>query len=117
MSKFCVFCDIVETERYEVEIVSDEATSIVIVPLDPVTPGHLLVIPKQHVMDALEDPVVTGAVFRVAAAWAKQTYVGPCTLITSAGWAATQSIMHLHCHIIPRHEGDGLALPWSRYEA
>ena len=36
-----------------------------------------------------------------------------CNLITSVGAAATQTVKHLHIHIVPRHEGDGLHLPWT----
>ena len=34
-------------------------------------------------------------------------------LITSAGIPATQSVLHLHIHIVPRYENDGLHLPWT----
>ena len=34
-------------------------------------------------------------------------------LITNIGPAATQSVWHLHVHVVPRTEGDGLLLPWS----
>ena len=34
-------------------------------------------------------------------------------VITSAGRAATQTVMHLHFHLVPREPGDGLMLPWS----
>jgi hypothetical protein len=34
-------------------------------------------------------------------------------LITSVGAAATQTVRHLHIHLIPRREGDALALPWT----
>jgi histidine triad (HIT) family protein len=34
-------------------------------------------------------------------------------LITSQGAAATQTVMHLHLHLVPRTDGDGLKLPWS----
>ena len=37
-------------------------------------------------------------------------------LITSIGAAATQTVFHLHVHVVPRHEGDGLLLPWSNQE-
>jgi histidine triad (HIT) family protein len=47
---------------------------------------------------------------------AAELAVTPCNLITSAGRAATQSVMHLHLHLVPRLDGDGLALPWSRKE-
>lgn len=33
--------------------------------------------------------------------------------ITSAGPAATQSVFHLHVHLVPRFEDDGLILPWT----
>ena len=33
-------------------------------------------------------------------------------LITSRGRAATQSVFHLHLHLVPRADNDGLALPW-----
>jgi histidine triad (HIT) family protein len=71
--------------------------------------AHLLAIPRLHVEDALEDPELTGHVMEIAAWFAH----GDCNLITSVGAAATQTVRHLHVHIVPRRPGDGLALPWS----
>jgi histidine triad (HIT) family protein len=34
-------------------------------------------------------------------------------IITSAGRDATQTVDHLHLHLVPRRPGDGLALPWA----
>ena len=34
-------------------------------------------------------------------------------LITSKGREATQSVFHLHVHVVPRAAGDGLPLPWT----
>jgi histidine triad (HIT) family protein len=34
-------------------------------------------------------------------------------LSTSKGEAATQSVFHLHVHVVPRQEGDRLPLPWT----
>jgi histidine triad (HIT) family protein len=34
-------------------------------------------------------------------------------LITSKGAAATQTVYHLHVHVVPRQGGDGLPLPWT----
>ena len=82
-------------------------------PLKPVTPGHVLVVPVRHVTDALEDPDLTGRVFAAAARLADELDDPSCNLITSVGGAATQSVYHLHAHLVPRREGDGLPLPWT----
>jgi histidine triad (HIT) family protein len=109
----CVFCRIVRDEA-PADIVRawpDNAQCAVLafVPLHPVAEGHLLVVPVTHVADALENPLVTAAVMRRAVELAE----APCNLITSVGVEATQSVRHLHVHIVPRRKDDGLALPWS----
>lgn len=104
----CAFCNIVLGTASAI-IVREWPDALAIVPLNPVTDGHLLIIPKAHVTDACEDPVVTGAVMQRAVELPDR----PCNLITSVGRAATQSVFHLHIHVVPRQFGDGLALPWS----
>ena len=106
----CVFCRIVFGVE-PAQIVEDWGTVMAIVPLNPVTTGHLLVIPKAHVQDAGELPTLTGNVFAMAAIVARDFEA--FNLITSAGRAATQSVFHFHVHVVPRQPGDGLALPWS----
>jgi histidine triad (HIT) family protein len=90
--------------------VQEWCDAFAIVPLNPVTDGHTLVIPKTHVDDFTGDPAVSAATMRRAAELAAS--VGPCNLITSRGREATQSVFHLHLHIVPRADNDGLALPW-----
>jgi histidine triad (HIT) family protein len=104
----CPFCDIA-AGRAPANVVRDEGYALVIEPLEPVALGHLLAIPRAHVADALAEPVLAGAVFALAAEVAER----PCNLIASAGPEATQTVMHLHVHVVPRRAGDGLALPWS----
>lgn len=106
-----VFCGIVRG-RIHAKTTARWDDALAFVPLNPVTQGHELVVPRRHVMDALEAPEVTAAMFAHAAeiaAW-------PCNLITSAGDAATQTVFHLHVHIVPRRTNDGLALPWTNQE-
>lgn len=112
----CPFCEIV-AGRAPAQFVADGFQSIAIVPLGPVTPGHFLVIPRTHVADAYEDPAVTSATMRDAADWARRMSDGDprfesVNLITSVGRPATQSVFHLHIHVVPRRVDDGLALPW-----
>lgn len=109
----CVFCDIATCDPHsQVEVRIRE--SVVITPLNPVVPDHKLVIPMRHVEDAGRDPHATAQVMRDTAIYLKRYDVGDCNIITSVGEDATQTIWHLHVHIVPRCAGDGLALPWTR---
>jgi histidine triad (HIT) family protein len=101
----CAFCGRIDRHEYDY----GNEYAVVFEPLNPVTPGHLLVVSRSHIIDALYWPHVTGHVMAYAALIARR----PCNLITSCGAEATQTIKHLHIHIVPRREGDGLLLPWS----
>ncbi len=111
MTRTCVFCDIVAgTEPADVFWVWPD--TVAITPRHPVTDGHLLVIPTVHVEDFREDPVVSASTM-ARAAWLANNLRGDMNLITSAGAAATQTVLHLHIHLVPRLTGDGLTLPWT----
>lgn len=105
----CVFCRIV-TREAPATIVCEWPDALAIVPLEPVVPGHLIVLPKVHVADAMEDPDITADTMRRAA----QLHEWPANIITSAGPEATQTVFHLHIHVVPRRAGDGLSLPWTQ---
>ena len=107
----CPFCEIV-AGRAEAQIVEEWDDALAIVPLGPVVPGHILVIPKVHVADFTTDPTITGTTAQRAAELARDLDLVAANLITSKGPEATQSVYHLHLHLIPRSWGDGLALPW-----
>lgn len=107
----CVFCKIAAGDA-PADIVFRTWQTIGIVPLGPVTPGHILVIPHAHVTDAADEPDITAETMRAAAEYAGKQGA-PFNLITSAGAVATQTVFHLHIHYVPRSVGDGLALPWT----
>jgi histidine triad (HIT) family protein len=104
----CVFCAIVAGDA-PATVVHRWPDAIAIVPRGSTIEGHLLVIPAAHIAHAAQDPVVAGAVMARAAEVAVQPY----NIITSAGVEATQSVFHLHLHVVPRRAGDGLSLPWT----
>ncbi len=110
MANECVFCQIV-ARRAPGKIVMAWPGVIALVPLKPVVEGHVLIIPMRHVAHAGEDPDVTARVMRRAASWASR--YDSFNLITSAGRAATQSIDHLHIHVVPRTVDDQLMTPWG----
>jgi histidine triad (HIT) family protein len=100
----CVFC----------EKIKDNCPSGVahFEPLNPVTPGHMLFVPSLHIANAGEAPLIAALVMYEAIRYAAAKYAS-FNIITSAGAAATQTVMHLHVHVIPRQPGDNLALPWG----
>jgi histidine triad (HIT) family protein len=106
----CPFCEIV-AGRAPATIVRDWPDALAIVPLNPIVEGHTLVIPKEHVPDFAHDPDVAADTMWRAALLAQKSD-RPMNLITSRGREATQSVWHLHLHLVPRAANDGLALPW-----
>lgn len=112
----CPFCEIV-AKRAPAFILGECASAVAFAPLNPVVSGHTLVVPRVHVEDAIEDPAVTADVFGAAADYVsrlrREGVHYDFNLIASTGAAATQTVKHLHVHIVPRRDGDGLLLPWS----
>lgn len=115
----CVFCEILYGNE-PAQVVYDGISTLGIIPLNPVTEGHVIFMPRKHVRDASEEPAATAAVMNDAAQYIqhlRRRYdSGPDSpdfnIITSVGPAATQSVFHLHVHVVPRTVNDGLALPW-----
>lgn len=107
----CPFCEIA-AGRAPATVVREWTRTLAIAPLGPVTLGHVLVLPKIHIRDFVDDPVTTGQTSQHAAELARDLNLTAANLITSRGEAATQSVFHLHWHLVPRAKNDGLALPW-----
>ncbi|MFJ1790003.1 HIT family protein [Streptomyces anulatus] len=106
----CVFCGIIAGIA-PADVVREWDDVIAIRPLDPVTPGHVLVIPHTHVADVGESPLVSARTMACAAELA--AVLPAANVITSKGRAATQTVAHLHLHVVPRTAGDTLPLPWT----
>jgi histidine triad (HIT) family protein len=90
-----------------------------LVPLRPAALGHTLAIPRRHVpdlfgLDAAEAVPLTEAVLLVAHAIRRSLRPDGLNVITSAGAAATQTVPHLHVHLVPRWEGDAFGDLWPR---
>jgi histidine triad (HIT) family protein len=106
----CPFCDRIAAGDYEI---SDQF-AVAFEPLNPVTERHLLVVPRQHVPDAGSNPLAASRTMALAAEIAGPLdWADSYNLITSSGAPATQTVKHLHIHLVPRREGDGLHLPWT----
>lgn len=105
----CVFCHYAGPN----DVLWDTPSAFVVEPLRQVTPGHVLVIPKAHARDFAERPDITAVAFRHAAEFVQSEELGDCNLITSKGAAASQTVHHIHIHVLPRRWGDNVTLPWG----
>lgn len=106
----CVFCGIVAGTE-PARMVQEWSDAIAFVPRNPVISGHVLVIPRIHVRDAIESPAVTALTMARAAELADG--YGSSNILTSVGTPAKQSVFHLHIHVVPRFADDELMLPWG----
>lgn len=112
----CVFCAIARDEA-PARIVHRTAETIAFFPINPATTGHTLIIPRRHVtdfLDADEETIaaVTATAVRVGRAIREVVSPEGANLITSAGKAATQTVFHLHLHVVPRWAGDEMGPIW-----
>ncbi len=111
----CVFCEVVRGATPSSRV-AQSATVLAFMDVDPVTPGHVLIVPMQHVV-ALADiaDVVAAEMFgcarRVATALRRSTLPAEgVNLFYADGEAAGQEMDHAHLHVFPRFRGDGFAL-------
>jgi histidine triad (HIT) family protein len=112
----CLFCKIVAGEIPSTRVDEDERT-VAFMDINPATPGHLLVIPREHSADLLEVPEEDlDAVVRMARKLAGRVLerlgADGVNLLNSCGREAWQTVFHFHIHVIPRYAGDPLRLPW-----
>lgn len=112
----CVFCRIVKGELPASRVFEDE-TTLVFMDLQSVNSGHMLVVVKPHRANIYElDDELAGAALRTAARMARavKAVVGceGVTLLQAKEKAGAQTVFHFHIHVVPRWEGDGMALAW-----
>lgn len=111
----CVFCAIMSGTA-EVSLVHEDETVVAFMDLRPVTTGHLLVVPRAHLVHLGDLPAVLGAhLFTVAQSLAAALRASglPCegiNLFLADGEAAGQDVFHAHLHVIPRTRGDGFGV-------
>lgn len=118
----CIFCAIV-TGAAAGDVVLDDDVCVAFLDRSPLFPGHTLVVPRRHVVTLPDlDPDEVGPLFervrRVAAAM--PAALGCQGTFVAANNVVSQSVAHLHVHVVPRTKGDGLRgffWPRTRYAA
>lgn len=117
----CVFCKIVNNEIPSQKVYED-AFVVAFLDINPVNPGHTLVVPKSHVEnfeeasnENLSHLII--AAKKVAMAIMKAMGYKAFNLEVNNGAIAGQVVNHLHFHIVPRREDDGLThWPGKQYK-
>lgn len=120
-AKDCIFCKIA-AGQIPVATVYEDAAVLAFLDIGPVSDGHTLVIPKSHYATVDECPaeVLAGLVQpirRIAKAVVAATGCDGYNLLCNNGRAAGQLVHHVHFHVIPRVQGDGVFSHWpaSKY--
>nr|DAN15568.1 MAG TPA: hypothetical protein [Caudoviricetes sp.] len=112
----CPFCAIIMGEGRAREVYRDDH-AVAFFPLQPASLGHTLVVPRRHIPDIWALPEQTAAhlsraVLRVAAALRAAVTPDGLNIIQSSGAAATQTVPHLHVHLVPRWAADAMGPIW-----
>ena len=118
----CPFCAIARGELAASTVLRDEQVCAFL-DTRPVFKGHVLVAPREHVPDLLElpRPLMEPLLFAVQRiARAMETGLGADGSFTAVNTKISQSVPHLHVHVVPRRKGDGLRgffWPRTKYES
>jgi histidine triad (HIT) family protein len=121
-SETCVFCQI-RDRAVAAHLVLDESLTLAFLDQRPVFPGHVLVIPRHHYPTLADLPAeLVGPVFEAArrVAAAVQSATGADGSFLGLNNIVSQSVPHLHVHVVPRRRKDGLRgffWPRQRYES
>jgi histidine triad (HIT) family protein len=120
MAGGCVFCSIAAGET-PADIVLDEPDLVAFLDARPVFKGHLLLVPRRHVVTLPDLPAQLRDPFLEAAQRLARAVVdglGAQGSFVAMNNTVSQSVPHLHLHVVPRTKGDGLRgffWPRTRY--
>jgi len=116
----CAFCEIVAGGR-PAHIVHDGSVTLAFLDARPVFKGHTLLVPREHyetladLPAALIEPLFTDA---QALSQAMEDGLGAAGSFVAVNNRVSQSVPHLHVHVVPRNRKDGLRgffWPRTRY--
>lgn len=106
----CLFCDIAAGAT-PAELVVDDPDFVGFLDHRPVFKGHVLLVPRVHVVTLPELPAGLAAGW---VSWQQRLAVAMIDALGAQGSfvavnnTVSQSVPHLHCHVVPRTKGDGL---------
>ena len=116
----CIFCKIASGKIPAFKVYEDDVV-VAFLDVGPISEGHTLVIPREHVEKAHECPAeLLGQIWmrlgKITGAVASGMDADGYNILCNNGRAAGQVVEHLHFHIIPRRAGDGVFTQWPSHK-
>ncbi len=115
----CIFCGIVRGE-IDAEIVFEDEATVAFLDIRPLFPGHVLLVPREHhvtIEDLPEEQVERFFLNGRRLAAAVREAMGAEGTFVAMNNVVSQSVPHLHLHVVPRVKGDGLrGFFWPRHK-
>jgi histidine triad (HIT) family protein len=106
----CLFCSIIAGDTPATIVVDDDEV-VAFLDIRPLFPGHTLVVPREHHVTLADLPTERlGPYFERVATMQRvmQEGLGAQGAFIAMNNVVSQSVAHLHCHVVPRTKGDGL---------
>jgi histidine triad (HIT) family protein len=118
MNEHCVFCRIIAGEE-TVSIVYEDDRAVAFMDIQPASPGHVLVVSREHHADLFDIPhTLAGHCVEVATQLAAgiraATGAAALNVFSANGRAGGQDVEHFHLHLIPVREGEDFELQLPR---
>ncbi|MFC5630565.1 MULTISPECIES: HIT family protein [Streptococcus] len=117
----CIFCNIISGDIPSCKVYEDQEV-LAFLDISQTTPGHTLVIPKEHVRNVLEMSESTASslfkrIPKIARAIQKSTNAPAMNIINNNESIAGQTVFHAHIHLVPRYSGnDGINITYTTNE-
>jgi histidine triad (HIT) family protein len=118
MTDDCIFCKIIEGEIPGHKVYEDDNVAAFL-DANPVSKGHTLVVPKEHVetvYDAEGMDYMWDAIVKVANAVKTAFDAEGMNIDQNNGEIAGQEVMHMHFHVTPRYTGEEISIEYDRSE-
>ena len=117
MSDKCIFCKIINGKLPSHTIFENDH-SIAFLDINPINPGHVLVIPKKHYKTLSEmDESIAVELFKTVMVVEKVVAESGCAgtnVLQNNGKQAGQEIEHVHFHIVPRYPDDSIRFKYKK---
>ncbi len=121
MNEHCVFCRIIAGEE-TVSIVHEDDRAVAFMDIQPASPGHVLVVSREHHADLFDTPQDLAAhclavAQELAPGIRRATGAAAINLFSANGRAGGQDVLHFHLHLIPVREGEVFDLQLPKEDA